>query len=70
MAYSSYLCDNADLCDKAEQAFRLARDNTDQVHVKRLIEVAAESLGRADAIDLVKYLQEVAAALGEDPKNN
>jgi hypothetical protein len=62
MAYSSYLR------DKAEQALRLARDNTDQVLVKSLIEVAAESLGRADAIDLVKYLQEVAAALGEDPE--
>jgi hypothetical protein len=64
MAYSSYLR------DKAKQALRLARDNTDQVLVNSLIEDAAESLGRADAIDLVKYLQEVAAALGEDPGNN
>lgn len=64
MAYSSYLR------DKAEQALRLARDNTDQVLVKSLIKVAAESLGRADAIDLVKYLQEVAATLGKDPENN
>ena len=64
MTYGSYLR------DKAEQALRLARDNTDQVLVKSLIKVAAESLGRADAIDLVKYLQEVAATLGEDPENN
>ena len=35
MAYSSYLR------DKAEQALRLARDSTDQVLVKSLIEVAA-----------------------------
>jgi hypothetical protein len=64
MAYSSYLR------DKAEQALRLARDNTDQVLVKSLIEVAAECLGRADGINLVKYLQEVAATLREDPENN
>ena len=64
------MTDASYLRDKAEQALRLARDSTDQVLVKSLIEVAAESLGRADAIDLVKYLQEVAAALGEDPENN
>lgn len=62
MAYSSYLR------DKAEQALRLVRDSTDQVLVKSLMEDAAESLGRADAIDLVENLKEVAAALGEDPK--
>jgi hypothetical protein len=62
--------DHSHLRDKAEQALRLARDSTDQVLVKSLIEVAAEYLGRADAIDLVKSLKEVAAALGEDPENN
>ena len=60
MAYSSYLR------DKAEQALRLARDISDQVLVKSLIEDAAESLGRADAIDLVESLKEVAAAFGEE----
>jgi hypothetical protein len=64
MVYSSYLR------DKAEQALRTARDNTDQVLVRSLIEDAAEYLGRADAIDLVESLKEVAAALGEDPRNN
>jgi len=61
MAYSSYLR------DKAEQALRTARDNTDQVLVKSLIEDAVEYLGRADAIDLVESLKEVAAAFGGGP---
>ena len=47
--------------DKAEQALRLARDNTDQVLVKSLKELAAEYLARADAIDR--------KALGQDPEN-
>ena len=64
MTESSYLR------GKAEQALRSARDSTDQVLVMSLIEAAAESLGRADAIDLVESLKEVAAALGEDPENN
>ena len=62
------MTDTSYLRDKAEQALRLARDSTDQVLVKSLIEDAAESLGRADAIDLVKYLQEVAAALARTRK--
>ena len=60
------MTDSSYLRDKAEQALRLARDSTDQVLVKSHIEVAAEYLGRADAIDLVASLKEVAAALGED----
>ncbi|MEO8834193.1 MAG: hypothetical protein ABI407_18395 [Bradyrhizobium sp.] len=60
------MTDSSYLRDKAEQALRLARDSTDQVLVKSHIEVAAEYLGRADAIDLVTSLREVAAALGED----
>ena len=60
MAYSSYLR------DKAERALRTAEDNTDQVLVKSLMEDAAEYLGRADAIDLVESLKEVAAAFGEE----
>lgn len=59
------MTDSSYLRDKAEQALRLARDSTDQVLVKSNIEVAAEYLGRADAIDLVTSLKEVAAALGE-----
>jgi hypothetical protein len=35
---------------------------------KFFLEVAAENLGRADAIDLVDGLKEVAAALSDDPK--
>jgi hypothetical protein len=61
------MTDSSYLRDKAEQALRLARDITDQALVKSLIEAAAESLGRADAIDLVEGLKDVAAALGEDP---
>jgi hypothetical protein len=64
MAYSSYLR------DKAVQALRTAQDNTDPVLVKTLMEDAAEYLGRAEAIDLVESLREVAAALGKDPENN
>ena len=62
MAYSSYLR------DKAVQALRTARDNTDPVLVKTLMEDAAEYLGRAEAIDLVESLREVAAALGRTRK--
>jgi hypothetical protein len=57
MVYSLYLR------DKAEQALRLARDSTDQVLVKGLIEDAAEYLGRAEAIDLVESLKEVGCRL-------
>ncbi len=60
------MTDSSYLRDRAEQALRLARDSTDQVLVKSHIEVAAEYLGRADAIDLVTSLKEVAAALGGD----
>ena len=60
MVYSLYLR------DKAEQALRLARDSTDQVLVRGLIEDAAEYLGRAEAIDLVESLKEVAADFGVD----
>jgi len=65
------MTDSLYLRDKAERALRLARDSTDEVLAKRLIEDAAEYLGRADAIDLVESLKEVAAALDEDdPENN
>lgn len=60
------MTDSSYLRGKAEQALRLARDSTDRVLVKSHIEVASEYLGRADAIDLVTSLKEVAAALGED----
>jgi len=60
------MTDSSYLRDKAEQALLLARSSTDRVLVKSLIEVAAESLGRADAIDLVTSLKEVAAAFGEE----
>ena len=46
------MADSSYLRDKAGQALRLARDISDQVLVKSLIDAAAESLGRADAIDL------------------
>jgi hypothetical protein len=65
------MTESSHLRDKALQALRLARDSVDLVLVKSLIEVAVEDLGRADAIDLVESLKEVAAALGkDDPKNN
>ena len=57
MVYSLYLR------DKAEQALRLARDSTDQVLVRGLIEDAAEYLGRAEAIDLIESLKEVGCGL-------
>ena len=60
--------DSSHLRDKAVQALCLARDITDQVLVKSLIEAAAEDLGRADAIDYVENLKEVAA--GRGPKYN
>lgn len=63
MVYSQYLR------DKAEQALRLARDSTDQVLVRGLIEDAAEYLGRAEAIDLVESLKEVAADFGVEPRS-
>jgi len=47
--------------DKAEQAFRLARDSTDPVLVKSLKEMAREYVARADALD--------GLALGKDPKD-
>ena len=47
--------------DKAEQAFRLARDSTDPVLVKSLTEMAREYIARASALDAV--------ALGKDPKD-
>ncbi len=62
MAESSYLR------NKAEQALRLARDNTDQVLATSLIEDAAEYLGRAEAIDLIGRLKQVAAGLGRRPR--
>jgi hypothetical protein len=59
------------LRDKALRALRLARDSSDQELVKSLIEAAMEDLGRADAIDLVESLKEVAAELSkDDPENN
>ena len=51
---------------RAEKALRLAQDSTDQVLVKRLLADAAESLGRADAIDAVEGLKEVAAELTDE----
>jgi hypothetical protein len=59
MSSSSYLRENA------ERALRLARDNADPTAVKDLLRCAAQSWGRADAIDLLENLGKVAAALGD-----
>jgi hypothetical protein len=48
--------------DKAEQAFRLARESTDPVLIESLNEMAREYIARADALDGV--------VLGEDPKDD
>ena len=56
------MADSSYFRDKAEQALRLARDNTDQALVTSLKELAAEYLARADAIDR--------RVLGEDPEDN
>jgi hypothetical protein len=45
------MTDASYLREKAEQALRLARDISDQVLVKSLIDAAAVSMGRADEID-------------------
>jgi hypothetical protein len=48
--------------EKAEQALRLARNNTDPMLIKSLTEMAREYIARADALDGV--------TLGNDPKND
>jgi hypothetical protein len=55
----SPIADSSYFRDKAEQAIRLAKDSTDPVLQKSLVELANEYFARADAID--------AKALGEDP---
>jgi hypothetical protein len=55
------MADSSYLRDKAEQALRLARQNTDPMLVKSLTELAHQYLAQADAIDGV--------ALGDDPKD-
>jgi hypothetical protein len=47
--------------DKAEQALRLARQNTDPMLIKSLTELARHYSAQADAID--------GATLGEDPED-
>jgi hypothetical protein len=37
--------------DRAEQAFRLARQSTDQMLIRSLTELAQEYLARAEALD-------------------
>jgi hypothetical protein len=46
--------------DRAEQALRLAQDNTDPLLIQTLKAFAAECNAKADAID--------GATLGEDPE--
>jgi hypothetical protein len=48
--------------EKAEQAVRIARDNTDQHMIKTLQAYAAECNATADAID--------AKVVGEDPEDD
>jgi hypothetical protein len=62
------MAESSHLRSKAEQALRLARDNTDQVLARSLIEDAARYLERAEAIDLIGRLKQVAAGLGQRPR--
>jgi hypothetical protein len=45
------MADSSYYRDKAEQALRLARQNTDPILVKSLTELAQHHSARADAID-------------------
>ncbi len=54
------MADSSYYRDKAEQAFRLARQNTDPMLIKSLTELAQHYLTQADAID--------GAAFAKDPE--
>jgi hypothetical protein len=56
------MADSSYFRDKAEQALRLARQNTDQTLVKNLIEMAEEYLSRAEAVE--------GKVLGKDPEDD
>ena len=56
----SSMADSSYYRDKAEQALRLARKNTDPMLVKSLTELAQHYLAQADAMD--------GAAFGNDPE--
>jgi hypothetical protein len=55
------MADSSYYRDKAEQALRLARQNTEPMLVKSLTELAQHYLAQADAID--------GAAFGKDPED-
>jgi hypothetical protein len=55
------MADSSYLRDKAEQALRLARQNTDPQLIRSLTDLAQELLAQAHALDGV--------ALGEDPED-
>ena len=55
------MADSSYYRDKAEQALRLARQNTEPMLVKSLTELAQHYLAQADAMD--------GAAFGKDPGN-
>jgi hypothetical protein len=57
----SAMADSSYYRDKAEQALRLARQNTDPMLVKSLTELAQHYSAQADAIDGV--------AFGKDPED-
>jgi hypothetical protein len=56
------MADSSYFRDRADQALRLARDNTDPILIKTLKAFAAECNAQADAID--------GMALGEDPDDD
>lgn len=58
------MADSSYLRGKAEQALRLARQNTDPMLIDSLTELAREYLAQADATDGIA----LDIALGEDPK--
>jgi hypothetical protein len=55
------MTDSSHFRDKAEQALRLARQNTDPMLIKNLQELAREYMARANETD--------GMALGEDPED-
>jgi hypothetical protein len=57
------MANSSHLRAEAEQALRLARDSADPAAIENHLQRAAQSWGRADAIDLLISLRDVAAAL-------
>jgi hypothetical protein len=52
------MADSSYYRDKAEQALRLARQNTDPMLIKSLTELAQHYLAQADVIDGTKFGKE------------